>query len=206
MFLMLGLLVFPSRLIEVAGTGLLLAIFLAFVARPAVVTLLLLPFGYARREIVYIAWVGLRGAVPIILATIPILSGAPGATKLFDIVFFIVVVNALVPGATVAWLTRRLGLESQEPPTPSAVLEIESRTQLSGELLSFYIEDNLAVTGLPLSQIPFPDGAAATLIIRRDDMLAPRGGTVLEPGDHVYVILRPEDRPLIQLLFGRAEA
>jgi cell volume regulation protein A len=206
MFLMLGLLVFPSRLVGVAWTGLLLAMFLAFVARPAVVTLLLLPFRYPRREITYIAWVGLRGAVPIILATIPILAGAPGATTLFDIVFFIVVVNAIVPGATVAWLTRRLGLQSHEPPAPPAVLEIESRTQLKGELLSFYIEEGLAVTGLALSQIPFPDGAAATLIIRGDEMIPPRGASVLQPGDHVYVIVRPEDRPLILLMFGRTEA
>jgi potassium/hydrogen antiporter len=205
MFLMLGLLVFPSRLVDVAGVGLLLALFLAFVARPAVVLLLLLPFRYARHEIIYIGWVGLRGAVPIVLATIPILSGAPGATMLFDVVFFVVVVNALVPGATVAWITRRLGLESSEPPAPPAVLQIESRTQLSGELLSFYIEERLAVAGLPLKEIPFPEGAAATLIIRGEDMIGPRGNTVLQPGDHVYVIVRPESRPMIQLMFGRPE-
>jgi potassium/hydrogen antiporter len=205
MFLMLGLLVFPSRLVEVAAIGLLLAAFLAFVARPVVVSLLLLPFGYRRQELAYVAWVGLRGAVPIILATFPILAGAPGATTIFDVVFFVVVVNAVVPGATVAWVTRRLGLESREPPAPPAVLEIESRVQLSGELLSFYIEEGLAVCGLPLSEVPFPDGAAATLIIRGEDMIAARGKTVLLPGDHVYVIVRAEDRSLIQLMFGRPE-
>lgn len=205
MFLVLGLLVFPSRLLQVAGTGLLLAAFLAFVARPVVVALLLLPFGYSRREIAYIAFVGIRGAVPIILATIPILSGAPGGTMLFDVVFFVVVANALVPGATVSWLTRRLGLQSQEPPSPPALLAIESHRELGWEVLSFYIESDLVVSGLRLSEIPFPEGAAATLIIRDDDVIAPRGKTVLQPGDHVYVIVRPDGRPLIQLLFGRPE-
>ena len=206
MFLVLGLLVFPSRLLSVAGIGLALAVFLAFVARPVVVTLLLLPFGYKGKEIAYISWVGLRGAVPIILATIPILSGAPNATTLFNVVFFVVVANAIVPGATVAWLTRRMGLQVQGPPAPSAVLEIESRTQLRGELLAFYVDETLAVSGLPLSEIPFPEGAAATLIVRGQELLAARGKTVLQPGDHVHIIVRPEDRALIQLMFGRPES
>lgn len=206
MFLLLGLLVFPSQLLTVAPVGLLLALILAFVARPAVVALLLLPFRYTRRDIAYVSWVGLRGAVPIILATFPILAGAPGAGTIFNVVFFVVVVNALVPGATVAWVTRRLGLESSEPPASPAVLEIESRQPLNGELLSFYIDDALAVCGLPLSEMPFPDGAAATLIVRGSDLIAPRGHTVLMRGDHVYVIVRPEDRVLIQLMFGRPES
>jgi cell volume regulation protein A len=206
MFLLLGLLVFPSRLVEVGWTGLALALFLAVVARPLVVALCLLPFRYTPRHVVYVGWVGLRGAVPIILATFPVLAGAPGAERIFDVVFFIVVVNALVPGATVPWVTRRLGLEAVEPPAPRAVLEIESRQPLTGELLSFYVDEALAVTGVPISELPFPEGSAATLIIRGTEMLAPRGPTTLEPGDHVYVFARPEDRPMLQLMFGRPES
>ena len=112
MFLVLGLLVFPSRLLEVAGIGLGLALVLAIVVRPAIVALCLAPFRYPWRETVYIGWVGLRGAVPIVLATYPVLVGAPGADRIFHVVFFIVVVNALVPGGTVAWATRRLGLQT----------------------------------------------------------------------------------------------
>jgi potassium/hydrogen antiporter len=205
MFLVLGLLVFPSRLGEVALVGLVLALFLAFVARPLVVALCLLPFAYTWRDIAYVGWVGLRGAVPIILATFPVLAGAPGAERLFDIVFFIVLINALVPGATVPWVTRRLDLESAEPPAPSAMLEIESMTPLKGDLLSFYIDDALAVTGASLAELPFPEGAAATLILRDQELIAPKGSTVLRSGDHVYVFSRPEDRPFIQLMFGRPE-
>ncbi|HEU4642636.1 MAG TPA: potassium/proton antiporter [Gemmatimonadaceae bacterium] len=205
MFLVLGLLVYPSRLIQVAGVGLLLALFLCLIARPLVVALCLVPFRYSSREIAYVGWVGLRGAVPIILAIYPVLAHAPGATRVFDIVFFIVVVNAIVPGITVPWVTRRLGLEADEPPSPPAVMEIESRQPLSGALLSFHIDEALAVTGVPLSELPFPEGAAATIVIRGRELLAPKGHTTLEAGDHVYIVTRPEDEPFIRLMFGRPE-
>jgi cell volume regulation protein A len=205
MFLILGLLVVPSRLIDVAWTGLALGLFLAVVARPAVVALCLLPLRFAPRDVAYIGWVGLRGAVPIILATFPILAGAPGAERLFDLVFFIVVAGAIVPGATVPWVTRRLGLESGDPPASPAVLDIESMRPLEGELMSFYVTEELAVAGVPMADLPFPPDAAATLIVRGQRLIAPKGSTELEPGDHVYVFSRPEDRGMIQLMFGRPQ-
>lgn len=207
MFLVLGLLALPSRLTAVAGPGLALAVFLAVVARPLVVAACLAPFrAFAWRERWYVGWVGLRGAVPIVLATYPVLAGAPGAGAVFDLVFFIVVVNAFLPGATVPWVTRRLGLESDEPPPPPAVLEIESRAPLAGELLSFHVDEALAVAGLPLRELPFPEGAAAVLVVRGGAVLAARGGTVLTPGDHVYVVTSAEDRGLVLLMFGGPEA
>lgn len=118
-FLMLGLLVFPTHLPGVAVTGLSLALFLSFVARPLVVSLFLLPFRFRLREVVYISWVGLRGAVPIILATVPVLSAAgesaamQDALNVFDLVFFVVLVGAILPGATVRPLVKWLRLEEQ---------------------------------------------------------------------------------------------
>jgi len=206
MFLILGLLVYPSGLLEVAGPGLGLALLLAFVVRPLVVALGLAPFRYPGREVLYIGWVGLRGAVPIVLATYPVLVGAAGADRIFHVVFFIVVVNALVPGATVAWLTRALGLQKAQPPAPHAVLAIESRLPLEGELMSFYIDDALVVSGVALEDLDFPDGSSITLIVRGNRLIPPRGSTVLKPGDHVYVLSQAEDQPLIQLMFGRPEA
>ena len=203
MFLLLGLLVVPSRLVEAAWPGLVIALFLAFVARPLVAGLILLPFRYSLRDTAYVGWVGLRGAVPIILATYPILAGALGAERMFDVVFFIVVVNALVPGMTVPWVTRRLRLESAEPPPPPAILEIESMQPLQGELMSFYVDEALLVAGVPMAELPFPEGAAATLVVRGQELIAPRGGTELRNGDYVFVFCRPEDKPFIQLLFGR---
>lgn len=205
MFVMMGLLVFPSRLIEVLGAGLLLAAFLTIVARPIVVWLCLLPFHYRPREVAYIGWVGLRGAVPIILAAFPVLAGAHGADRIFDLVFFVVVMSALLPGATIGPLARRLGLESGEPPPSEAVLEIDTRQPLNGDLLSFYIDEALPVAGERLANVPFPSTTAVTLIVRGRELLAPRGETELLPGDHVYVFAHDEDRATIQLLLGRPE-
>jgi cell volume regulation protein A len=144
--------------------------------------------------------------VPIVLATFPVLAGAPGANRVFHLVFFIVVANALVPGGTVAWVTKRLGLQAAEPPAPQAVLAIESRLPLEGELMSFYIDEALVVAGLSLRDLDFPEGAAVTLIVRGRKLVPPKGRTVLEPGDHVYIVAKREDRGLMQLMFGRPEA
>jgi cell volume regulation protein A len=206
MFVMMGLLVFPSRLLDIAPMALPLAFFLTLVARPLVVWLCLLPFGYPRHEVAYIAWVGLRGAVPIVLATFPLLAGASGAGRVFDIVFFVVVVSAIVPGATVPWFTKRLRLESAEPPAPPAVLEVESMQPLDGELLSFYVDEALPVAGVRLDEIPLPERSAVTLILRGREFVPPRAATVLQPGDHVYVFARDEDRAVIQLMLGRPES
>jgi cell volume regulation protein A len=205
MFLVLGLLVYPTRLLEVAPLGLAVALILSLVARPVAVFLSLAPFRLPRRETAFLAWAGLRGAVPIILATFPVLQGVPGAARLFDLTFFVVVVSALLTAGTIPAVMRRLGLESDEPPAPTAVLEIVSTHPLSGALMSFYVDDALDITGVPLSELPFPDGTAVTLIVRNEAILVPKGQTTLEAGDHVYVATEPGDRAFVQLLFGRPE-
>jgi cell volume regulation protein A len=205
MFLILGLLVFPSRLLEIAPLGLALAAILMLLARPIAVSLSLLPFRYSWRETTFLGWGGLRGAVPIILATFPVMNGVPGANRLFDLAFFVVVVSVLITGGTIPWMLKRLGLEGDEPPPPPAVLEIFSTQKLSGQLISFYVEEELDVTGVPLSELPFPDGSAVTLILRGEELIVPKGHTLLMAGDHVYVATTPADRPFVQLLFGRPE-
>ncbi len=205
MFLMLGLLVFPSRLLPVAWTGLALGLGLAFIARPVAVALCLVPFRLPWKELLFVAWVGLRGAVPIVLATFPEMYGIPGGDRIFHIVFFIVVVSALAPGASIVPLTRRLGLDEPARPTPSAALEIHSLRPLGESIRPFHIDRSLAVCGASLSQIRFPPAASAILVVRGDQLIAARGDTVLREGDHIHVFFRPEDRPYIELLFGRPQ-
>ena len=206
MFVVLGLLVFPSRLVDVLPIGIILGLVLALVARPVVVAACLAPFRYPIREIGYVGWVGLRGAVPIVLAIIPLLSGVSEAQRIFDIIFVIVVVNALVPGGTVAWVTRWLGMEADAPPPPRAGLDIDSREPMDGELLSFYVDETLAVAGCRIADLPIPGESAITVIVRGRTLVAPRGDTMLEVGDHVYVLTRAADLGMIELLFGRPES
>jgi cell volume regulation protein A len=205
MFLLLGLLAFPSRLLEVAGPGLALALFLALVARPVVVALLLLPFRFAPREVLFICWVGLRGAVPIMLATFPVLAGVSGAGRVFDLVFFVVVVSAAVQGTSIRWLARKLDLVVPGPPPPRALLEIVSTQRLAGEVMSFYVEPASAVAGSRISELPIPEGAAVMLVVRGRELIAARGATELLPGDHVYLFASAPDKAFVQLLFGRQE-
>ena len=205
MFVMLGLLLFPSRLGEVAVPGLLIGIFTAVVARPLVVMLCLVPLRYSVREASFIGWMGLRGAVPIILATVPVLARAPGAERIFDLVFYVVAVSAILHGVTAAPLARWLRLETAEPPSPPAVLEIESVRPLKSRLTSYYIDDALAVAGVAIADLPFPSSASITVIVRDNDLVAPRGDTVLETGDHVYILMRDEDAPMVRLMFGKEE-
>jgi potassium/hydrogen antiporter len=205
MFLLLGLLVFPFDLVPVALPSVGLALALGLFARPLAVVVCLAPFRYPWKEVLFIGLGGLRGAVPIILATFPVLAGVPGAERVFNVVFFVVLVNAVLPGAALGWVTKRLGLESAAPPPPPASLEITSTRPLQGEVLGFHIDAVSAVCNTAISEIPFPAAAAALLAVRGEELIAPKGNTVLRAGDHIYVFCRPEDRHFILLLFGRPE-
>jgi potassium/hydrogen antiporter len=205
MFLLLGLLIFPSRLVAVAGMGLAVALVLVFVARPLVVALCLAPFRYPLPEVAYVGWVGLRGAVPIVLATIPVMSGAPNSRALFDVVFFIVVVGSIIPGATVPWVTRKLKLQSSAAVKPATIVAMEG-PRGAKELRSFFIEPEVAVAGAPVDALPLPNGAAVTMIDRAGTLIPSQAGTILEPGDHAYVLYAREDEAEIELLFGPPDA
>jgi cell volume regulation protein A len=204
MFLLLGLLVTPADALPAIGWGVGVALALTFAVRPMVVLVCLTPFGFRLRESLFIGWAGLRGAVPIVLAIFPVLAGLEGAREVFHGVFFIVLIGAVLPGATLGWAARKARLEAAPAPVPPAVLEMVSTDEIDGEVVSFHISPALAVAGAAIRDVPFPDGAAALLVVRGSRLIPPRGSTVFEPGDHVFLFARPADRPLIELLFGAA--
>jgi cell volume regulation protein A len=205
MFLLLGLLVSPSQLLDVRWTGLAIAAVLAFVARPLVVWLCLLPFRFAASEVAYVAWVGLRGAVPIILAMFPVLAGAEGAHRLFDVVFFVVVLNAIVPGSTIRWATRWLGVEAAGAPPAPASIDFNSSRVLGGEVLPLYVDEACEAAGATVGALPVPAGAAVMLVVRGVEPLAAGAATVLQPGDHVFVYCPPANARAVRELFGQGE-
>ncbi|MCC5863521.1 MAG: potassium/proton antiporter [Wenzhouxiangella sp.] len=205
MFLVLGLLAVPELLAGAGWRGLVLALVLALIARPLMVLLCLLPFGYSSRESAFISWVGLRGAVPILLATFPVLAGVPNASELFHLVFFIVVINAIIPGATIRWAVRLFGVERAGLERPSPVLEINAIDTLPVQIISFRLDPAAMVTGNKAGVLPLPEGADILLLVRDHLALPVKPETVLEAGDHVHVMVRPEHKRAVELMFGLRE-
>jgi cell volume regulation protein A len=205
MFLLLGLLVTPSTGIHMALPGLVVA-GAALIARPMVALICLAPVRMRVREIAYIGTVGLRGAVPIILAIYPVMMRAAGGRQIFDLVFFAVLVNTIFPGAVAGVLARKLRLGDDQPPTPPAMLEIVSARRLrGGEFMAFTVEPASAVCGARVREIPMPPDASILLLIRNDEVFAPNGDAILGEGDHVYVFYKPTDSAFIHLIFGLPE-
>ncbi|HEU4610967.1 MAG TPA: potassium/proton antiporter [Kofleriaceae bacterium] len=203
LFLTLGLLVFPSQLRAVAPVALACSAVLVLVARPIAVVACLVPFRYRWREIGYIGWIGLRGAVPIVLATYPMLVGVPGGERLLHIVFFVVLVSVIVQAGSVRPATRIIGMEEPAPPPPEATLEIASMQTYDASIACYHIDSRAAVAGVAISDVPFPERAAIMLVVRGTQLVPPRGNVMLEPGDHVYIFCLPEDEPSVALWFGQ---
>jgi cell volume regulation protein A len=202
MFVLLGLLSFPSRLIDVAGPALVVAGTLVFIARPLAVWSCLLPFRFSPREITFVAWGGLKGAVPIILATYPLLSGLPNAEGLFDGVFFAVVVSAVTQGWTLPATARLLGLQLPPEPAAPVTLEITSLRDVDGDIVEYTLRDDFPGIGRRIRELSLPEGALVAMIVRGQEMVAPRGSTQLLAGDHVFVLLRPRTRWLVDRIFA----
>lgn len=202
MFTLLGLLVFPSRLLPALGVGLGLALLLACVARPLAVAPILALLRVPRHENAFISWVGLRGAVPIILGAYPAVAGYPKGDEIFHLVFFVVLASSFVPGATVGWVARRLGIADPGPPPPPASVELVSLRELPGDFVWYHVSAASAVADTFVRDLPLPEGCLVTLILRDRDVVVPRGSTPLQPGDQVCIFVLPEGRALLDLLFG----
>lgn len=197
MFLTLGLQIFPSRLVQVAPQGLLMAGVLVVVARPVSVWVSTLPTRLSRTEKAYIAWVGLRGATPIILATFTQLAAIDLPVPIFDLVFFVVLVSVILQGTTLIPVARRLGL-LDAPPPPVYPL----RTHILDHLEEVHIPPSSSAIGQQLVNLELPEGALVVLIRRQAALVIPRGGTVLEPHDELLVLVNDADRPILQARLG----
>lgn len=191
LFLILGLLVFPARLPSIAIPGLIVAAILIFIARPIAVLVSLLPFRFDRRELTLLSWAGLRGAVPIILATIPATAGVPAGGAIFNVVFFVVVVSTLLQGTTVAPLARRLGLAVDRPPWQS-IAEALPLEGVEVDLVEVNVTDDLAIVGQRLSDVPPGPAMLVTTVVRGTRAILPRADTVFEAGDLVVLAIDRE--------------
>jgi cell volume regulation protein A len=203
MFVVLGLLSTPTDLIAVAGPALLIAGVLIVVARPLAVLPALLPFGFTVREYVLVSWVGLKGAVPIILATFPLMAGLPEGPLVFNVVFFVVLVSAILQGWTLPPLATKLGLQEPEPPAAQVSLELLALHEVNAEIIDYPVSTRSALAGMPLRDVGLPDGALVALISRGKALVAPRGSTYLESGDHLFVIAPHDCKAAVDLALRR---
>jgi len=204
MFMILGLLSFPSALWAAAPSGLLVAGVLTFVARPVMVFLLLAPFGFHLRELLLVSWAGLKGAVPIILAIYPLLAGLPEGRLIFDLVFFTVLVSALSQGWSLPAVARRLGLQQTPEPLPPVTLDITSLKHVDADIVEYAVREESRGAGLRIRDLPFPDGSLVAMVAREGRTVPPGGNTELRPGDFVFVIMNRDLRPLVDRLFMEA--
>jgi cell volume regulation protein A len=188
MFLTLGLLVFPSRLLPIVGVGLLTAGCLMFVARPASVFLSLLPSAMSWREKLFVSWVGLRGAAPIILATFPLLAGLRQAELIFDVVFFVVLTSVLLQGTTLTPVARWLKLDAPQVPQRVYPIEFTPMGGFKSELKELPVLAGSAMHGKAIVELGLPADFLVVLIGRENDFVVPSGGTVLRGGDTLLVL------------------
>uniref|UniRef100_A0AAU2VTN3 Potassium/proton antiporter n=1 Tax=Streptomyces sp. NBC_00008 TaxID=2903610 RepID=A0AAU2VTN3_9ACTN len=188
MFVLLGLLVTPHDLLDDFWPAVVVGLVLTVVARPLEVFLSLAPFRLPWQEKALMSWAGLRGAVPIILATIPMVSGIEGSTRVFNIVFVLVIVYTLIQGPTLPWLAKALNIA--EDPSEAADLGIESAPleRLRGHLLSVAIPAKSKMHGVEVGELRLPSGAGVTLVVRDDKSFVPTPPTVLRRGDELLVV------------------
>lgn len=188
MFLTLGLLVNPADLIPIAGLGILVGIFMIIVARPLTVFLCLLPFRkMSTKSRVYVSWVGLRGAVPIIFATYPLIANIQHASLIFNVVFFITILSLVIQGTTVSYMAKFLGLSTPEP--EQAAFNLELPEDIKTAMSEIEVTPSMLAKGELLMDLVLPDNTLIVMVKRVEgSFCVPKGKTKLHEGDKLLVI------------------
>jgi potassium/hydrogen antiporter len=192
MFVTLGLLVFPGQLGAVALEATVLGLALAFVARPIATTVVTAPWRYGMAERTLLGWAGLRGAIPVVLATFPVIEGVPRSLEFFNLVFFAVLVSTVLQGSTFEALARRLRLTTAEPALPRPLAEAGTIRRLGAEVLEYPVAEGDAIVGARVRDLGLPREAVVNVIVREDEAIPPRGSTRLKTADTLHVLVRQE--------------
>jgi potassium/hydrogen antiporter len=192
MFVTLGLLVFPGQLDEVAVKGTVLALVLVVVARPVAAVVATAPFRFGAGEQAVLGWAGLRGAVPVVLATFPVIDGVPHSLEFFNVVFFAVLLSTLLQGTTFEALAKALGVTTSRPAVPRPLAEVGTARRLGAEVVEVPVEPEDAAVGARVRELGLPRDAVVNVIVRGGQAIPPRGSTRLQAGDRLHVLIRQE--------------
>jgi potassium/hydrogen antiporter len=203
LFALLGLLVFPSGLGDVALEGLVLSAALMLIARPLAAFVSSALASFSNRERIMLGWAGLRGAIPIWLATFPVIADVEGSELLFNSIFFVVVTSTLVQGATFEPLARRLGVTSDEPALPRPLIETGMIRRLGGESFVWRVSEGDAAVGRTVKELGLPRDGLVNLIVRGGEAIPPRGSTEIAAGDELHVVVRQESFDQVEELTRR---
>lgn len=198
MFVMLGLLVFPKQLADVWVQGIILFLVLNLAARPAAVWIGTLGMGLPRKYKWFISWAGLRGAVPIVLATYPMAAGMEVGQEIFNLVFFVVILSVAIQGSTLGFLAKLLRLARKARPKPLYNLELVTMARSDMDLFVFDVPGPQGAPGPTISDLRLPEGAVITLITRGEEVVPPKGKTRLLGWDQVTVLAKAADEPAIK--------
>lgn len=188
LFLTLGLLVFPSHILPLVGLGLIVSAFLIFVARPISVYLSLLPFRIKLRKKLYISWVGLRGAVPIVFATYPLIAGIDKSEMIFNIVFFVSVTSVLIQGTTLSSVAKWLRVAIPEKAKPKSSVESFLFDNDKTTMVEIVIPDNSIAAGKKIVELGLPKSVIITVVHRGDRFIIPDGSTILNKNDQLILL------------------
>jgi len=200
LFILLGLLVFPSQLDDVALKGLALSGALILVARPVATFLATALAPLNVREKAMLGWAGLRGATPIWLATFPVVAGVGAGEELFAIVFFVVVTSTLVQGASFEPLAQRLALTTDEPALPRRLLESGRIRRMGGDVVAYRLPPGAAAAGHRVRELELPREALVNVIVRDGHAIPPRGSSELQEGDELHILVRGELREEVEAM------
>jgi cell volume regulation protein A len=205
MFLVLGLLVFPSDVASVAGRALVVSLALIFVARPVAVGIVLGLTRLGVRETLLVAWVGLRGAVPIVLATFPLVEGVPEASLIFNVVFFIVLTSVLVQGPTLPLVARWLRVDAPFERQRPFLLDIVESGDGATDLHEVTVAPGSPASGRQIVDLRLPTGTLVVLLSREDEFVVPQGSTVVRAGDNILLVADQDMLPAARALFAGDE-